>query len=411
MDRRSFFRTALTGAGAALARSQAALAALPAAKITRIRYYKAPTDAAGRPNIHQPLFNQSANVVLVETDAGLTGIGEGGAHDTMEQSAGMLIGEDPFRIERLWQIMARSYFYPGGRERLHAIGALDMALWDLKGKALGVPLYDLLGGRTRDYVECYSTSFPRKSDEKETARACIEAGFRAYRTQVGGGPVFDRFDSVRKTFEACQQIRNAVGKDGAWAIDYHTRLDTADAVTLSNLIAPLNPYFVEDLVRSENSGVYRVLRGQVKVPIAVGEQYGNRWDMNELIEQHLVDYIRATVPNTGGITEYIKIANLCETHYVGLIPHFTGPISEAATVNLACAFSGPVLMEMLRDGSMTYPYLKQAYDFRNGRLWPNRRPGLGVDVDTNQLQLILEVAERYTPMPTNQRPDGTVTNW
>ena len=108
-------------------------AALPKAKITRIRYYRTPTDAAGRPNVHQPTFNQSTHVVIVETDQGLTGIGEGGAHDTMEQCAGMLIGEDPFRTDYLWQMLYRGYFYPAGREKVHALGALDLALWDLKG--------------------------------------------------------------------------------------------------------------------------------------------------------------------------------------------------------------------------------------------------------------------------------------
>src|SRR6478672_83113 len=115
-------RTLLKGLlGAAATGALADAAGLPKAKITRIRYYKAPTDAAGRPNLKQPLFNQSSNVVLVETDAGITGVGEGGAHDTMEQCAGMLIGEDPFRIDRLWQTMFRGYFYPAGREKVHAL--------------------------------------------------------------------------------------------------------------------------------------------------------------------------------------------------------------------------------------------------------------------------------------------------
>jgi galactonate dehydratase len=409
MNRRTFFHTAL--AGAALTRGRLAQAALPKAKITRIRYYKSPTDAASRPNTHQPLFNQSTNVVMIETDAGLVGIGEGGAHDTMEQCAGMLIGQDPFRIEHHWQTMYRGYFYPPGREKLHALGALDMALWDLKGKALGVPVYDLLGGLTRDHVECYATAFPRQGDLKETARACVEFGYRAFRTGVTGGKIFDRFDEVRRTFEQCQQIREAVVKDGAWCIDYHTRLDMADAVTLSNLIEPLRPYFVEDLVRSENPGVYRTLRQQVKVPISVGEQFGDRWDVNELVEQRLTDYVRVTVPNVGGITEYIKIANMCETHYVGLTPHFTGPISEAALVHVCGAFSGPVLMEMLGKGDRKWPYLNQAFDFRAGKLWPNQRPGLGVEVDPKRLQMILEVTEHYAPIQTLRRPDGSYTNW
>src|ERR1044072_270402 len=153
MNRRSFLAA---GLGVAALRSSLS-AALPKAKITRIRYYKTPTDAAGRPNTRQPLFNQSTNVVIVETDAGLTGVGEGGAENTMEQGASMLIGEDPFRTDRHWQMMSRGYFYPAGREKAHALGALDVALWDLKAKALGVPVYQLLGGRSREYVECYST--------------------------------------------------------------------------------------------------------------------------------------------------------------------------------------------------------------------------------------------------------------
>ena len=153
----------------------------------------------------------------------------------------------------------------------------------------------------------------------------------------------------------CVEIREGVGKDGDWALDYHTRLDFPDAVRLSTLIEPLQPYFAEDLIRSENPGVYRELRQHVKVPIAVGEQFGSKWDVNELIEQQLIDYARVTIPNVGGITEYMKIQALCETHYVGLIPHFTGPVSEAALVHACSAFPGPVLMEMTGEGHHDYP--------------------------------------------------------
>jgi L-alanine-DL-glutamate epimerase-like enolase superfamily enzyme len=404
MNRRAFL-AACAGASGAWA------AGLPKAKITRIRYYKTPTDAAGRPNTRQPLFNQSTNVVIVETDAGLTGVGEGGAHDTMEQCAGLLIGEDPFRTDRLWQTMYRAYFYPAGREKVHALGALDVALWDLKGKALGVPVYQLLGGQSRDYVECYSTGFPFKGTPREVAKACIDAGFRAYRISTRGTPIYDRFEDVRRTYEHCKEVREGAGKDGSWCIDFHTQLDMPDAVALANMIEPLRPYFVEDLVRSENPGVYRTLRQQVKVPIAVGEQFGPKWEWNELIEEHLTDYARATIPNVGGITEFMKIAGICETHYVGLVPHFTGPISEAAMVHCSAAFSGPVLMEMVMGGTREWPYLRQSYDLKQGKLWPNDRPGIGVTVDTSKLQLIGDFTERYTPIPIIRRPDGSYTNW
>lgn len=412
MNRRSFLRSTLAAASAATLADRADAAGLPKTKIKRIRYYRTPTDAAGRPNTRQPLFNQSTNVVLVETDNGLIGIGEGGAHDTMEQCAGLLIGQDPFRTDRLWQMMYRAYFYPAGREKVHALGALDVALWDLKGKALGIPVYQLLGGQARDHVECYSTGFPAQGTPKEVAKACVDAGFRAYRISTDTrGPEMDRFATVNRVYDICQQVREGAGRDGGWCIDFHTELDMPDAVTLANRIEHLRPYFVEDLVRSENPGVYRTLRQQVKVPIAVGEQFGPKWDWNELIENHLTDYARATIPNVGGITEFQKIAAMCETHYVGLVPHFTGPISEAAMVHCSTVFSGPVLMELVMGGTRPWPYLNQSYDLRNGKLWPNDRPGLGVEVDTSKLQLIGDFQEAYSLTPMLRRPDGSLTNW
>jgi galactonate dehydratase len=409
MRRRSFLQTTGLGGAAALAiRSPAAPPPSTAApmKITRIRFYHNPQSPEH--------FNQSFHIVTVETDQGITGIGEGGSPDTVKQCAAMIIGEDASRIEYLWQMMFRGYFYPAGREKLDALGAIDLALWDIKGKALGVPVYDLLGGLAREHVECYSTGFPARGALKETARACIEAGFRAFRYSTADpakGQAFNSHQAVRQTHEDCIQIREGVGREGDWALDYHTRFDFPDAVRLSSLIEPLEPYFAEDLIRSENPAVYKELREHVKVPIAVGEQFGSKWDVNGLIEQQLIDYARVTLSNVGGITEYLKIQALCETHYVGLIPHFTGPVSEAALVHACGVFSGPVLMEMLGDGTKSYPHLPQAYDFRNGKMWPNRRPGLGVTLDTRPLQLLAETTEQSRPIPMLGRPDGSITNW
>ena len=407
MHRRQFL-SSLVFSISALALQRKAEAELAKMKIKRIRYYKSPRS--------RTLFNQSQHIVTVETDQGITGIGEGGSPDTVRQCAAMLIGDNPSRIEHLWQLMYRGYFYPPGREKLHALGALDLALWDIKGKALGVPLYELLGGLSRKHIECYSTGFPGSGTIQERARACIEAGFRAFRTSVlgparGQAGAFNSIESVRQTHRHCERIREGVGPKGDWCIDYHTRLDLPDAVRLSKLIEDLEPYFVEDLVRSENPGVYKQLRPQVKVPIAVGEQFGDRWDINELVEQRLIDYSRVTLPNAGGITEFMKIAALCETHYVGLTPHFTGPISEAALVHTCGVFSGPVLMEMTGGGPREIPYLPRHYDFRDGKLWPNERPGLGVEVDTSRLQVAAEVTERLRPIPLYRRPDNSITNW
>ncbi len=411
MKRRSFLQSVGVSSAALAAKARAQTPATPLAmpgrmKITRVRFYRNPKSP--------PHFNQSMHIVTVETDQGITGIGEGGFNDGVEQCAAMIIGEDPSRIDHLWQMMFRGLFYPAGREKLDALGAIDLALWDLKGKALGVPVYELLGGLARDHLECYSTGFPSRGSLEETARACMEAGFRAFRSSVVDAPSGQGFNphaAVRRTYERCVEIRRGVGRDGDWALDYHTRFDPPDAVRLSALIEPLEPYFAEDLIRSENPDVYRELRPQVKVPIAVGEQLGSKWDVRELIEEQLIDYARVTLPNVGGITEYMKIQALCETHYVGLIPHFTGPVSEAALVHACGVFSGPVLMEMLGEGKRDTPHLPESYDFKNGKMWPNRRPGLGVTLDTKPLQLVSEITQQARPIPIFHRPDGSITNW
>src|SRR5215210_5128539 len=151
MQRRNFLTSIAVVPAAMLPRPRVADAApLPRGKITRVRIFEPPAA--------NPLFNQSNMVCTVETDFGITGVGEGGSKDTLEQCAGTLIGKDPFRIEAIWQEMFIAWFYPPGREKTHGLGAMDLALWDIKGKALGVPVHEILGGTARDYCECYITS-------------------------------------------------------------------------------------------------------------------------------------------------------------------------------------------------------------------------------------------------------------
>lgn len=421
MQRRNFLKSTLL--------SSAALTALPllktyanlrsasaedasTMKITKIRYYSAP-------GYNKPLFNQARGIVEVETDGGIIGVGEGGAKDTIEQCAQMLIGEDPFRIEHLWQLVYRGMFYPPGREKLHALGAIEMALWDIKGKALGVPVYELLGGSTREYVECYATGFrPSKATtEEERARDCIEAGFRAYRIGPTGGNGEERFDfyeHVNKTIEYCKRIDEAVGGNGNWAIDLHTRFDTTEGIKICKALEHLEPYFVEDIIRSENPGVYQSIRQMTNVPIAVGEQFGDRWDINELIEKRLIDYTRVTLPNTGGISELKKIAALCETHYLGMIPHFTGPLSTAALVHVLGSSSPTRCMIELAGGEAEKPayFNEDLLNFRNGKLYLNPNPGLGVQFDPGKADFVMEVtAKTEFPHPILTSPDGSIHNW
>ena len=182
MQRRRFLQTLMAGAGGAALGARVALAALPKMKITRVRYYSPGTQASpgmqgrgggpggpgrGGGGGGVPNLTSSANVICIDTDAGITGIGEGGTKDTLEHCASALIGQDPNRIDTLWQNMFRGAFYPAGLEKLHALGGLDIALWDIKGKALGVPIYALLGGPTRDLCECYGGGGPGKTSVRK----------------------------------------------------------------------------------------------------------------------------------------------------------------------------------------------------------------------------------------------------
>jgi galactonate dehydratase len=419
MQRRNFLQSTLLGGAALLTGlpqnkvyAGSAHPALPKMKIKKIRYYAAP-------GYTKPLFNQARGIVEIETEDGIVGIGEGGSKDMIEQCAQMMIGEDPFRIEHLWQNLYRGMFYPPGREKLHALGALEMALWDIKGKALGVPVYDLLGGATREFIECYATGFSasKGTTEYDRAKDCIAAGLRTYRTGPTGGNGEERFDfyeHTQKTIEHCKRLDEAVGGGGRWAIDLHTRFDTPEGIKICTSIESLEPYFVEDIIRSENPGVYKTIRQMTKVPIAVGEQFGDRWDVNELIENRLIDYCRTTVPNSGGILELKKIASMCETHYVGMIPHFTGPLSTAALVHVLGSSSPSRCMIELVGGEIEKPaYFNEDYLlFNNGKLFMNPAPGLGVKFEPKKATFIMEVvAKTKFPHPILQSKDGSVHGW
>src|SRR6201996_5525372 len=244
MKRRNFLRSLAASAAAVSTRALPVYGTpIPKMKITRVRAYLPPN-----PN---PLFNQSDVVVTIETDAGITGIGEGGAKDTLSQSAGRLIGRDPQYIERLWQDMNRAFFYPAGREKTDAIGALDLALWDIKGKVQGLPVHQLLGGMVRNYCECYNTAgiipgVTKDTSLKERAHLTIEAGYRAFRFAAMDLPFYSTFNTrerINHLREQCAQVREGVGKDGDWVIDFHQRFDLPDAVRGCNSIEGFAPFF------------------------------------------------------------------------------------------------------------------------------------------------------------------------
>jgi L-alanine-DL-glutamate epimerase-like enolase superfamily enzyme len=407
MNRRGFLKSMTAAAAGGFGALRHADAALSPVKITRVRIYQPP-------NLNQ-LFNQSNMLCTVETDAGLTGIGEGGSKDTLEQCAGSLIGKNPFQIENLWQTMYMEWFYPPGREKIHAVGALDLALWDIKGKAFKAPVHQLLNGSVRNYLDCYPTGGVGGGGMslKDRAAATIAAGYRAYRIDGGvgiGGNVFDVHQRVREVAKACKEVREGVGEKGDWSIDFHQKFDFPDALRLCRLIEEYEPYLVEDPTRDEQflEDIPK-LRNMTTCPLAAGEEWGQRWNFNPLIEHHDLDYIRATLPNVGGITEMMKIAALCETHAIGIVPHFTGPVSTAALANCLAPFPGPVLFEY-NYGERPIEYLPECLDFKQGKLYTNERPGLGVTLDLSKVKQIGEVT---TPISRQiyKRPDGSLTHW
>ena len=190
-------------------------------------------------------------ICTVETDMGITGVGEGGSKDTLEQCAGTLIGKDPFKIEAIWQEMFIAWFYPPGREKTHAMGAMDLALWDIKGKALKLPVHELLGGTVRNYCECYGTTFmpPPAAGAKppalrDRAKAAMDAGYRAFRMGAADlpiGSVYNTREAVNRVIAQCREVRDGVGPNGDWCIDFHQRFDLNDGARACRGIEEFQP--------------------------------------------------------------------------------------------------------------------------------------------------------------------------
>ena len=245
--------------------------------------------------------------------------------------------------------MYKAFHYPPGRERLHAIGALDLALWDLKGKALGVPVYELLGGMNRNYLECYTTTFRGTGTLRERAAQCMEAGWRFFRfdaASVRGTSTYDTRERIRQMEADCRAAREGVGPQGNFAVDFHQRFTLAEAIRGCKLIEEHEPYLVEDPVQTDAflQDIPK-LRLQTSVPLAAGEEWGARWDFHRLVENHDLDFVRCSLPNVGGITEMIRVCALCETHDIGFVPHFTGPIATAAQIHALGPYPLTVVFE------------------------------------------------------------------
>jgi len=370
-----------------------------------------------------PDRGDSMMLVVVETDEGLYGLGEVGIRTRQEAVRGALlhlrdvvVGEDATRIEHLWQLMSRSGFFPTERLLGAAVSAIDLALWDLQGKALGVPVYRLLGGKVRDWVPCYA-HVPGEDgpleDFLDSCRTLVQEGWRHLRFALPtpDSPVLEPRQSIRAAVQRCYAAREAVGDDVELLLDVHTRLDPPDAVRLCQELEDATLFFVEDPLRIESPEAYRQLRARTRVPLAAGEQLGSKWAFRPLLDEDLVDFVRPDLGIVGGITEARKLAGWAEGHYVRLATHNPlGPVMTAACThfNTACASFG--IQEQYDHGPR--PDLDGVFTARpevtGGRAVAAEEPGLGVDIDRDVAR---ELTARALERPHLTRRDGSFTNW
>ena len=363
--------------------------------------------------------NRNFFFVKVETDAGIYGIGEGGitwrelaAAACVDHLKPLLIGEDPSQIEHLWQLMFRGGFFPAGRIACSAISAIDIALWDIRGKVLGVPVYDLLGGLVRKKVVCY----PHIGGEspEQLANNAIKMADQGWRFVRWGTPtegdILEPSKAARQTLKQCDAVRTALGDDIEILIDVHTRLDPQHVIPLCRSLEQFHPYFIEDPLRSENVKTYHQMARHVSVPLAAGEQFATKWEFRELIEEELMQYARIDVCIVGGLTEARKVANWCETHYIDIAPHNPlGPVSTAACLHLDLATSNFGVQELPRQpGTILPEVFPVQVSFEDGHLLPPTSPGLGIDFNE---EAALASYYQEGGSPRISRPDGTFTNW
>jgi galactonate dehydratase len=367
-------------------------------------------------------------IVKVETDAGLVGWGESGVSGRELAVAGavrhfreFLIGQDPMKRGALWQQMYRGQYFEGGRVLTGAISAIDIALYDIAGKALGVPVYQLLGGKQRDFVPCFATtSAPMGPRLLEDAQLLIERGWSVIRTTPGhpdrgGDPtLFEPRESIGITAEWLTRLRETVGPAPVLGIDYHHRLSVPEAASFCQRMPPGTLDFLEEPIRAESPEAYVALRSMVDVPFAIGEEFSSKWAFLPFIEQGLTNFIRVDVCNVGGLTEAMKVAGWAEAHYLDLMPHNPlGPICTAATIQLAAAVPNFAWLEL-----RTSPTEQLGFD--NSELFPvqprlegnqfpvSNLPGLGVEFDETKAT---QQQFQFWEAPHLHKRDGSYTNW
>lgn len=363
-------------------------------------------------------------LVKVETDEGISGWGESGLSGRelavaamVDHFAQFLIGQDADRIGALWQEMYRGQYFEGGRTITGAISAIDIALWDIAGKALGVPVHRLLGGVQRDHIPCFITSTAEHGQALVDDMLALKAqGWNCIRATTGeavkGPHTYDPRRAIAEAAEALSAARAALGGEVTLGIDFHHRLQVAEAASFCQRMAPATIDFLEEPIRQQCPDAYRTLRTMCDVPFAVGEEFASKWDFLPYIEGGLTSFARIDICNVGGFTEAMKIAAMAEAHYIDLMPHDPlGPVCTAATIHMSAAVPNLAWQEVDPYGVDTTDY-ERMFPVRpvldGARFAIPDAPGLGLEVDEDAIR-----AARFAfwEPPRRYKPDGSYTNW
>jgi mannonate dehydratase len=381
----------------------------------------------------------------VETAEGIYGVGDGTlngrelavASYLNDHVVPMLIGRDAHQIEDIWQFLYRGAYWRRGPVTMSAIAAVDTALRDPKGKAAGLPVYQLLGGASRTGVRVYGHANGQTVEETiAEARRYRDLGYTAIRLQAGvpglastygvsrdkmyyepadGALPTENMWSTPKYMASVPPLfaaaREALGWDVDLLHDTHHRLTPIEAARLGKDLEPYRLFWLEDTVAADNQDSFRIIRQHTTTPLAVGEIFNTIWDCRRLIQEQLIDYIRATVVHAGGITHLRRVAALADLYNVKTGCHGAtdlSPVCMAAALHFDLSVPNFGLQEYMRHTPETDAVFPHAYSFSSGSLHPGNEPGLGVDIDEN-------LAARYpyqrAYLPVNRLEDGTMTNW
>lgn len=366
-------------------------------------------------------------IIKVETDSGIYGWGASGLSGreyavigAIEHYRPLLVGRDPMQIGAIWQDLYRGQYFEGGRVLTAAISAVDIALHDIKGKALGVPVYELLGGKQRNFVECFaSVRFSTLETLLNQSIKLVSEGWNMLRlapAEFENQKDITRFEpreSIALLADWVVKLRKEVGKEITIGIDYHTRLTAAETYSFIKRMPPGTIDFIEEPIRDENPEAYESLRKLIDVPFAIGEEFASKWQFLPFIEKNITQYARIDVCNVGGITEAMKVASMAESHYIDLMPHNPlGPICTAATIHLAAACPNFSWLEEVNTGAHVTTNDPKYFPIQpklEGPRYPVLdTPGLGVDFNEEHA---IQQGFKPVEIPRLKRNDGSMNNW